>query len=218
MKDSVISGFALDSNNALYAANWQGAFKSEDKGQYWTLKNSGFFNFWGMDICIDKKGNIYLTGRGVYKSSDKGETFESLGMDHFFFESCAVGPNNEIFITSCMKAAGIFYTDNEGKSWKNFNDTLMKVFNLGRLPLFDELFVSDKGTILAAFTGGLIRSTDHGLTWEATLEKTTSIACFATNRQGHIFGGARNCDIYRSTNDGESWEQVFEGKRLRSEF
>ncbi len=64
-----------DSSDNLYAAGPDGLFKSIDKGETWTKKDSGLTDTYLTSAATDKKGNIFVGSQNgyIYKSSDQGE-------------------------------------------------------------------------------------------------------------------------------------------------
>jgi hypothetical protein len=55
----------------------------------------------------------------------------------------------------------------------------------------------------------MVKSTDGGLTWKAS-PLDFGPTKFAVNSEDDLFLGSVHCHIYRSTDDGETWEKVNE--------
>lgn len=160
------------------------------------------------DIEIDGNGNIYVAVEQgpIYKSSDNGVTWElkNNGFSSAFGEAIAIY-NNQIYVTT---NTGLYKSTNGGDNW----------FRIGQsIPFldFDKVSVIPNGYIFTSVfnmgTGGVFRSTDEGVTWEATSFTGFGALDFGINKNGVMFF----CDatlsyhgIYRSFDLGMIWEML----------
>src|SRR5690554_4115368 len=179
-----------------------------------------------------------LTGRGVYKSTDSGKTWEYLGLE----ETGAIGeikihPHdaNRVYVAALghpygpNSERGVFRTKNGGESWEK---VLFASDSTGAVDL--ELNPENPDIIYAALwrgerkpweiisgaatENGLYKSTDGGDTWK---ELTKGIPAGLKGRAGLAVSPA-NPDrvyalleapgdkqgLYRSEDSGENWTQV----------
>ncbi|MCX6157243.1 MAG: T9SS type A sorting domain-containing protein [Ignavibacteriae bacterium] len=91
LTDTVITSLAYDEiNNILYAGTYShGVFSSIDNGNNWIPKNAGIVNSAIMALRV--QGNIVIagTGNGVYKSSNYGTNWISIGLSNMSLTSFA---------------------------------------------------------------------------------------------------------------------------------
>jgi len=102
LTDTVITSIAYDEvNNILYAGTYsQGVFSSTDNGNNWNPKNAGIANS-GIN-ALRVKDNIVIagTGYGVFKSSNFGTSWISVGLSNMSITSFAC--NNEYLFASTV--------------------------------------------------------------------------------------------------------------------
>lgn len=105
---------------------------------------------------------------------------------------------------------GLFRSSDEGQTWEKiglseFGSNSVKAIAINSS---DEIFVFAWAWL------GIFKSSDHGDTWVAKNNgfdhhDVRSIA-FHPNNEDYIFLGTYDGGIYRSTDNGESWEHVFQ--------
>ncbi len=66
------------------------------------------------------------------------------------------------------------------------------------------------GSVIAAGSPGVFRSTDHGLSWQST-DLTSFMTQFAVDTSGRIFAGTRLGGMYCSVDQGHHWKTITEG-------
>jgi photosystem II stability/assembly factor-like uncharacterized protein len=178
---------------------------SQTEWEYLGLSGEEIF-----DIEIDGNGNIYagvLYG-AVYKSTDNGTTWE---LKNIGLHPEAVGEkfticNNQIYLATTQ---GLYKTTDEGDNWFRIAQSIP-------FTDFDEVQVIPNGYIFTSVfnlgTGGVFRSTDAGVTWEATSFTGFGALDFGINSNGVMLF----CDatlsyhgIYRSFDLGITWEMLY---------
>jgi len=104
---------------------------------------------------------------------------------------------------------GVFRSTDEGGSWSPINNGLtnLSIYALASGPN------GSGGTNLyaGAFQGNVYRSTDNGANWiaiQSGLPTGYNVNAMTTTSAGTVLAGTMN-GIYRSTNFGASWSQVF---------
>ncbi len=70
--------------------------------------------------------------------------------------------------------------------------------------------------IYAGTVNGAFYSTNNGENWTTINLNNIGVNSFAFNHSEDIFAGTRYGYIFRSTDDGENWVNVFTGGRTRS--
>jgi photosystem II stability/assembly factor-like uncharacterized protein len=143
------------------------------------------------DISFDKFGSIYTVGGGgVYKSTNDGLTWRSLGLegDHYFH---IITDNYDyIFIASSR----LLRSKDTGSTWEDIT------WRVGG-GVYDRAMIMNKRNHL--FVGNY-RTTDHGDTWTNEYQYLGGYYSYAMNSEGHIFRGGLGSQetICRSTDDG----------------
>jgi photosystem II stability/assembly factor-like uncharacterized protein len=166
------------------------------------------------DIAFDKKGKIYLSTAyaGVFISRDDGINWEYIGLRKDDLRKILVGTNGYIYTTSIR--GGIYRSTDEGVTWQ-----FLKMREGSSQPDVTSLFENRRGHIFAgaAALAGYYFSTNFGETWKLTsIKDDNTTNCFSMNSEGHIFRGAYAGMVYRSTDDGDTWEKMtnyFSGSR-----
>jgi hypothetical protein len=145
--------------------------------QTWVRKVDGF-SMWS--IGKDYAGNIYAgttgTARGIFKSTDGGETWNnvfSTGASNYLGIDC--DSLNNVYVANATN--GLIYSTDGGQNFtlipsSVFNGNTINMVACGRL-----------GHIFAGATnGGIWRSTDFGATWTNTALTTFTIVTIAVNK------------------------------------
>ena len=184
-------------NGDLFGGNELGFHISKDQGRTWRRSNKGFSAANIMDFTFDQKGNIYVCDRGVYKSSDDGETWHLLGLEGKDIRNILVSEEGYIYAPGGGGGEGMFRSTDDGKSWEGFEG------GGGG----SDIIETRKGDILLGSSyHAITRSTDKGETWQSE-NLDFGPVCYAYNNQGELFAGFSRGLFYRSTDDGYTWEQ-----------
>lgn len=162
------------------------------------------------DIEIDDNGKIFagtLFGP-VYRSTDNGATWELI--NNGLPANAAIGEaiaiyQNQIYLTTNQ---GLYKSTNSGDYWFRIAQSIPFLD-------FDEVTVITNGYIFTSVfnmgTGGVFRSTDEGVTWEATNYTGFGALDMGINSNGIMFLGNATASWYgiqRSFNLGMTWEWI----------
>ena len=148
-------------------------------------------------ITRSSNGNVFAgaTG-GVFKSTNNGTSWSFLGLPTTRVTS--------LISTSASSLTAATYdylwrSTDEGSTWSQITN------GLGGNAV-EAVLRAANGTFYAASNGGVRRSTDGGLSWNATTV-TEWVFSLAENASGHIFAGSlgSTADVYRSTDGGITW-------------
>lgn len=238
-------GLIVDPDDAT-AKTWYagsvggGIWKTTDEGFNWQKLTPDFPNLATTVLAMAPSNSnvIYagtgegfygigmINGDGIFKSTDKGDTWVQLastsGTDDFQNVSrIIVDPENENILLACtntgslsVNASGIYKSDNGGTSWRRVFDatTLGRVQQLIHHP-------SDFTVQYAAVFGkGVLKSTDSGETWQLSSTGLSpggrvELAIAPTNPQ-RLFASAEGTmtgngsDLYISDDAAVTWSLV----------
>jgi photosystem II stability/assembly factor-like uncharacterized protein len=253
-----VTGVIGQPNTYYFGAVSGGVWKTVDGGQNWEplfdkqpLQSIGAIAVAGSDpniiyvgtgeACI--RGNI-THGEGVYKSSDAGKTWASVGLrDTQHVGRVIIDPHNpdRVFVAAMGHAygpnveRGVFRSTDGGKTWQK---VLYKDEKTGAIDItFDpgnsqilfaalwEAYRTPYSLSSGGPGGGLYKSTDGGTTWKRLetggLPKGilgrigVSISGADPNRvYAQIEAGDDQGGLYRSDDGGEKWTRVSDDHRF----
>ena len=195
-----------DLNTILAGSASGGIFRSKDQGVTWDpiFDDAASLAIGDMAISVSNPEMIYVgtgeansgggslayDGIGVYKSGDRGETWEHIGLEGVgSIGRVAIDPTdeNKVFVAAMGRLfggnpeRGIFRTKDGGESWEQV------------------LTVSDT-------TGGIdlaIHPTNSNIVFAAMWERS--------RRPNNLVYGGETSGIYRSTDGGDTWELLENG-------
>ena len=202
--------FAVAPDGRLYSVTGASVEFSNDAGETWTRVQPFAPDMATIDVrqlAINELGDLFVAtnGRGLFRSSDRGNSWESLRarIDDSVVLSIAF---DELGIVYAGTESGIYWSDDFGDTW----DILLEDFV--PMPVVS-LHVTTTGVLLAG-TGaaGMVRvGADIWQFVDPTqIESTTSVLSIVEGRDGNLFAGTDK-GIYLSTDDGESWRKVNRG-------
>lgn len=190
----------------LMGATGGGVWETDDYGASWSNLSDGYFetgSIGSIDISDSNPDIIYvgtgsdgirsnvIIGRGLYKSVDRGESWEMVGLrDAGQLASVLIHPTNpEVVYVAAMGSPfgpsperGLYRTIDGGRTW----DLLLNVSEkTGAVDV--ELHPSDPNLIYVAM-------------WRAERKPWTIIS-----------GDESESGIYRSSNAGETWSRISKG-------
>ena len=114
-------------------------------------------------------------------------------------QTFAANSKGKIFVAGTI--GHVYVSDNYGQSWEGFTSLMA--------PSFTRAMVINANDVIFAGTGAIYRSVDDGLNWQyLSMGEYLSITCMILNASGHIFVGSLFNGIYRSTNNGDTWEAI----------
>lgn len=200
-----------------------GVFRSQDAGQSWELVlemgASG-----PASIAINKSGEIFILGGmpGWYltKSSDNGQSWESLSIPDFGFPVKIVAQGTDTLFVSQWASNGamLLKSENGGIDWEvaftTENHTSEYIHDIAIAPNGD-IYISLM--CFAPDMGGVYKSTDGGATWEFLGLFNHQVKEVEVNEQGDLFIGVYGnflgigVAIYAIYHDNPQMEECFYG-------
>ena len=197
-----VAGDCQDPNVFYFGACAGGIWKSEDAGLYWQNVSDGYFtsSSIGAIAVAESDGNVIYVGTGestarsnispgdgVYKSTDAGRSWRHIGLkESRHIGKIAIHPDNPDLVY--IAALGHVHGPNEER--------------------------------------GVYRSSDGGETWEQVLYLNDQVGAVdikldprnprilyaamweMTRSFWDVSSGSDDCGLYRSTDGGDSWQEV----------
>lgn len=212
-----------DPDFVMFGTDVGGLYRSVDGGAHWIATGPGFDALAGLDIAIDPCNSdcVFVVGSspaagghcGVYRSADRGSNWTKVLTDATIHDVCDRRGNHQLVIDRasydpsqghCTRlfyssGAGVFHTSSDG------GNTWMKM--TGR-PGSCLLAMSDKGVLFAATGKQLSRSADHSASFQPVLTTDEPIGALDAVGEGVVLGTDRDCKIYVSANQGESFRTM----------
>ncbi len=218
--DTVLTGkLYFSSNNYFFTSKDYAIYRSKDEGVTWkqTFKLKSYLNV----FTITGNDKIFQQSYGdktIYYSQDYGDTWKNISSPQSNIYSINVSQDNSILVGSNNV---LFKSVDDGSTWQN----ALTITNKEWMN-FPCIYIDNKGKIYAsAFPlwgsnfGDLYQSNDNGNTWSLTGLTNRNISSIAVDKNGYVF--TANSDnysfssygdgIFRSENNGESWEQLHNG-------
>ncbi|GEM_PF-3382358 len=164
-------------------------------------------NFRGGDIIgdiLEFKGDLYAAtfSEGLLRSSDNGESWIKLEIaDHMPLSKIATHKD-----TLFCANYGSIYFSTDGEIWSELSgpDTFIR-----------QLFSDGNNLYLVSSSMGIFKSENNGLTWfEINNEETSQGVYSLTKKDNILFAGGPNGILFKSTNEGVSWDKT----QIESEY
>ena len=214
------SGDIFCFGRALYIDNY--LLRSSDHGQTWNDVNRRYTNpATGLSIPLSidylqlhADGSMYAsaTVQGVYRSTDKGATWEKL-FDRLgtisSFRLLGITSSGHLFAEPHMPSDGyIYYSGDNGKTWERRQNGLDT-----RFPANVNFSTDAYGNLyLQNFIYKLYGSTDNGLNWSVLYSGSTDF--MTVYSRGVLFIGSNNSTNYtfklmRSVDQGVTWTDIY---------
>ena len=213
-----IERFAVHPNGTIFAAEATSLNRSTDNGETWEQYHGNFVGTIGTGVskafAINSSGYLFtLTNDGLVRSTNNGEDWAA----------AATGLENETGVLSiaapysgdnmfCGGVFDIYMSTNNGESWTSI------LTNEG-MALFTNILVTPTGRVIAGgWAGGLYYSDDY-TNWNqpgnADLQDNIIDLYMAATGEIYVIRSDAesthaNTKLYKSTDNGTSWNLVYE--------
>ncbi|MDJ0579761.1 putative baseplate assembly protein [Crocosphaera sp.] len=199
----------------------------------WEPSNVGLTNSQVTSLVINsqesKKELLVGTTQGIFHSLDDGNRWEPIDswkkienkLENKEIQALLVNNNNIIFVGT---AEGLFKSEDQGNSWQQIKEETGLIYN-NILVLNETKNEKENILLVGTLEGGLFQFKDKEQTWTSLGLYDTDVTAIAIQKQQadnyHLFVGTTQQGIFRSLDQGNSWEKIIEtreGKgRLSSE-
>ena len=202
--------------NTMYAGTSGGALKSSDFGLTWTRINNGLVLYDDVISLAINKNEILFAGTresGIYRSLD-GENWAEINSELLRkarINSILFDTSGNIFISAVKhinsELFGVLRSNDNGENWEQINNGLTDIeITVTAINSKDVIFI---GT----YSAGIFYSTNSGDQWhkiQNTAIGNSRITTLKIVENDQIYVGLWNVDgkLYRSTDDGASWNIV----------
>ena len=167
-------------------------------------------------------------GRGVFKSTDRGQTWQnvSLGFENLDITAIEISPKNSLILFAGTYRGGVYKSANGGESWYRSDAGIQDeaiTYAIEIDPIHTQkIYVATRGLSNNGgppWNGVVYRSEDGGQTWLSVLSNVggsgqedwaydLSIYPRSTNL---VYAATHEHGAYRSTNYGQSWQAINNG-------
>ena len=221
---SIIVDPSDPTNNTWYVGSiGGGVWKTTNAGQTWKELTAGLTSLTTGNLAMSPanpnviyagtgEGYIYdyLGGTGIWKSTDRGQTWQQLGStanNNFqYITRMIIDPQNENLLLAST-TTGIYRTTNGGLNWT-------QVYNSGGISV-DQIIVNPrnfKTQYATVNSTGILKSVDGGITWSPSSTGVNGVArmelAIAPTDTSRLYISAQagtNARVYISEDGGASW-------------
>ncbi|MCP3960310.1 MAG: hypothetical protein GY719_20905 [bacterium] len=215
-----IMALAIDPQtpSTLYAATFSdGVFKSTDGGVTWSLASEGLFNRAPkssppvpdvLTLAIDPQtpATLYAGryGLGVYRSTDGGANWSSVGDFEVGIEALVIDPQTPTTLYAGTPS-GVYKSITGGGVWTIVNDGLTAVWISGLA-----IDPQNPATVYAStFMGGVFKTTNGGGLWAATNSGLPDNDAWGLaidpQTPANLYAGLAGEGVFKSTDGGDTW-------------
>ncbi|ELR68233.1 hypothetical protein C900_00587 [Fulvivirga imtechensis AK7] len=119
-----------------------------------------------------------------------------------------------LIFTQDVRGGGIWKSEDAGATWNHLSSTLTD--NNEDFLYVQKIVITPDSKIVVATSSGIQVSTNGGTSWENTFEQTVTDIDLASD--GTFYISNYSGDIFKSTDDAETWENILSGSGFRVEL
>jgi photosystem II stability/assembly factor-like uncharacterized protein len=162
-------------------------------------------------ISISPDGSVFVWKefKGMYRSSDNGESWVKLGLNVYVYELAF--HNNGVYAGT---SSGVYYSSNNGDSWsyKGLEGNLIQSIGINSKGYIFVCGVSIEQVDYHPYERAAYRSTDNGNSWTRIVEGLSAehLMKLLITPDDNIYIGTLESNnagcVFKSTNNGDFWE------------
>ena len=200
---------------------------STDNGDTWVKKDTlkSFIYAFGINSVT---GSIFACGSGLHRSTDSGESWTNLNDNNLdplhYFTNILITSSGEIYVIGrsekrtsegdILYSYDISYSNDDGNTWIRKNNNGLPPYIVidsvtYRRIIITSVALGTDGTLYAGTNCGIYHSTNGGDDWLLSSNYNGQV-CYdlAVSSDGSIFATASTNGIFKSTDNGVTWNQV----------
>lgn len=202
-QDTAVSSILIDSANNIFIStgyydNGNGVYYSSDGGNNWI--HLGLEGKVVLSLAFDSQGTLYAGTKqdGLFKTSNMGQTWVQHlnGIENVEVFRLKINSQDNIFIGS--ENEGIYRSINGGETFTQIGLPISHIQNID--------FSPNKNFIFASTPSGVQRYNRTTGIWENKGLK--EVEAVSVSPSGDLYAATFTDGIYRSTNNGDSWEFI----------
>jgi ligand-binding sensor domain-containing protein len=179
---------AVDKGDTLFAATYDGMYRSSDNGESWSLINNGISGGQVVALTIDGNGNLFCgTSAGIFRSVNNGNSWQPSLLNVCTIHALDAAPNN--FVLAGFENCGIRMTKDQSYwDWTGSTGEYVRALAVNsKMKVFGGLDIA-----------GVMMSTDTCRTFTDTQLLFTSVWCLGVASDGRLWAGT-NAGVYKTT-------------------
>ena len=200
----------LDSGT-IYVAAEGAVYSTEDTGGPWMLVGDGLVEKGVRFLEVDAGGNVFAgtTGEGVYRFLGGSNSWEeaNIGLTSPFIRSLLV--DNQGILWAGTSGSGVYSSEDLGSTWQVAGVDLPSVDVRALIEVNDVLYAGASSGEDEDSRGGIFRLQESANSW-TTLDlgenSGAEIRSILSLKNGELIAGTAGQQIYRSSNEGDSWD------------
>ncbi len=200
-------------SSLIAGTHYSGNYRSSDGGEMWMEADAGFPAGAAVTAMTASGSNIYAGTRdGIFRTTDNGDTWTKLTgndtVNYAVVREIRVNDSEDIFLALQYKFHGVIYKSTDlGTTWTRSSSGLPAdlIFIFG--------FEISGDNIIAGTDQGIYYSSDGGGSWLPSNVTEGLVEEMATS-DGYVYAAFDIDDIYRSQDDGVTWQLVLGGSSI----
>ncbi len=219
-----------ENSKIIFAGSGGNVLKSNDSGESWRRVLAAKARGSKINVLVMEKNNcnvVYAaTGNGLYRSSNLGERWERIFRGKMEIENQCTTILSKAQVIFVGTKAGLFISRDNGRSWHK------QEIGIGNCSILNiEFGAGQNAAIYLAATSGIFKSLDDGKSWEKVFvsysnsdsaeemieeepdspERLTDINFVKPDpHNSNLLYFSCVKGVYRSINQGQSWEKLTE--------
>ena len=191
-------------DDKIYAGTWDnGIYVSSNQGTSWTQLNSGLDGTYIRTLGHCSSGILCANLSGIYLLPDQGTTWTQLAL---IDNINSISSQGDTIMTVQNWQYPNFSFDG-GETWAYSG-------NIDFLSLFKASLIGNGFYLTGEMGKGIYKSYD-GTNWFLSNTGLSNSVIFSlAENNGKVYAATGNMGLYTTENNGETWEQNFEGKAM----